>query len=496
MADTTHEMQVRTTVKDLASRKLRGLGKTGNMAGKSIAAGFIKAQLAIGALKVAVRAAIRSVRSITTEFGETADRTAKLARQLGVSTEALSEYGHIAEFAGTNLEAVGKSVRFVQRSLAEAQRGTLTYTEQFEKLGLTAEDVNRLMAKDGVDAFEAIGMAIAGLDTHAEKVNASMVLLGRSGTEMIPVFEQGTEAIRAQRKELKVFGVTLTETQGRVAEEFQDARKRFNMAMEGIKKGVAEKLLPVLTKALNFLATWVAKNRERVVDFFLDLADAFAALAENSVYAAQAAIRALTIIAEGSTKAMKNNDDILGGLIGKIKEARKLLADLRKNGLPGLDGAGGGAAEDAKPRGEILTTATRSFMDKFIFGELSDTGELLGGIRESVTKIREQLKPENLGMTTVNMLTNAWAGFFDAITFGAQKAEDAFKNMALSMLRQMAQLANQAFFSELLGAVAGLGGPTPTNSTPGASVGGPLGGLSSSGLRSALRGGAQGGLVP
>ena len=51
MADTVHNMQVRTTVKDMASGKLKGLGKTGKRAGASIAGGFLKAQAAIWAIE-------------------------------------------------------------------------------------------------------------------------------------------------------------------------------------------------------------------------------------------------------------------------------------------------------------------------------------------------------------------------------------------------------------------------------------------------------------
>jgi len=455
MADTVHNMQVRTTVKDLASRELRGLGKTGASAGKSIAGGFLKAQLALAAMKVALRTVVRAIRSVTTEFGETADRTAKLARQLGVGIEGLSEMGNIAEFAGANLEDVAKSVRFVQRSMAEAQRGTLTYKDAFDKLGITSEDINRLMGLDGVEAFQQIGLKISEASTQAEKINASMVLMGRAGTSMIPIFEQGAEAINKQRLELKAFGVTLTSVEGKMAEDFQDARKRFNDSLDGIRKGIATKFVPILTKALNRLANWVKDNREQIIGFFIDLADAMLLVARASGRMAQAASRAFDFLT--GKKETARTQEFFNTIFSSLKRARELLEDLRKSNARGgiLPGAGGGGREAATDE-ETLVTATRTFFARLRFGT-----DGVGGIADGVRKIREQLTPENLGLTTVTTLTNAWTGFFDAITFGSQKAEDAFRNMASSMLRQLAQMANQALFAEIIGAITGTPGATP-----------------------------------
>jgi hypothetical protein len=493
-------MQVRTTVRDLASRKLKGLGTVGKRAGDSIAKGFLKAQLALGALKIAIKGASSLVRSLTTDFAETADRTAKLARQLGVNVQGLSEFGHIAEFAGTSLEDVGKSVRFVQRSLAEAQRGTKTYLDAFQSIGITGRDIHRLMSQDVLRTFEEVGLAIGAAGTQAEKTNAAMMLMGRAGTAMIPVFEQGAVALRKQREELRFFGVALTDVQAAMAEEFQDARKRFGDAIEGIRNMLASQIMPTLTEFMNRLATFIAENRDTIVNsiktFMGFIASSIVGALQFVSIEVAKLVDMLKSLNASTFLASAARHPALGGLLGQgldrlgllpeggtteaqdavikfWKDLNKELKRLKNVGneiantpaakLLGVSGVGPDAEKDPF-RGGISPASPdprkRDFFRKFVFGAENEAGELIGGIKESVMKIREQLRPEALGMTTVTMLTNAWTGFFDAITFGAKSAEDAFKDMAFSMLRQMAQLANQAFFAEVLGLVTGAGNTT------------------------------------
>ena len=120
MAD--QNLTVTTRVRDLASKPLRGVGAVGAKAGAAITAGFIKAQLALGALKLAARAAFRALKSITTDAIAEGDAFAKMARRTGVAIETLSAFAHVAELSGTSFQTMANALRKMTTNAFDATK--------------------------------------------------------------------------------------------------------------------------------------------------------------------------------------------------------------------------------------------------------------------------------------------------------------------------------------------------------------------------------------
>jgi len=548
MADTVHNLQVRTTVKDLASKELRGLGQTGAGAGKSIAAGFIKAQLALGALKIAIRGVVNVVKSLTTDTARQGDAFAKMSDRLGIAVETLSAYSHVANLAGVNAKAFTIGLQRQTRRIATAATGMGEAVLALKELGLNAQELAKMTPDK---QFLTLADALNKVESSGRKVALAFKLWDAEGVANLQIVNQGTAAIREQIREAERYGIVWTTSQAKVASAFIDAKTRLDAAIDGIKKALSIELLPALTGFLEKVSVFIAENRTKIVDglkdvfttvgamvltAFKELSTQFARLIDMieslqkltaqdiaKKFAANTVRSALTLFGTpkggadaavlgifGSTsgpreKAMLEFWARVDVAISKVKDNLASMASDKGAPGTGISGASIWSGISDAVNDEASTGNGAKVVASDIWHAITEAmGEVppepvkpgfLDGIRKAVAGIREQLTPEALGMTTVSMLTNAWTNFFDAIVFGSEKAEDAFRNMAISMLRQVSQMANQAFMSEIFGALSGAGGGGGAGAGEPQNIGQASGQLrNSSGMRLQIRQAAGSGL--
>lgn len=523
MADTQHNVQVRTTVKDLASKELKSLGKTGEKAGKSIAGGFIKAQLSLGALKIAIRGLVRVMRSFTTAIADQNDALAKTAERIGVTIEELSVMKRVGELSRIRFETLARGIRNVSRNLFQLSKGSKEMALSFEAVGFSAEELSRLVTLGPLEAFDEIAAKLADVREPAKRTALAMRTLGEeAGPQLLPFINLGRQGMADLREEIIRLGGSVSTTQGRIAAAFNDSRTRISIAVDGIRSALSEEILPGLTVFLNKAATIIAENKEKIVKTVKEIAVGvgqaiFSVFKELAIQLARVAdlieelqkgdivdvgkatggflARSAASVAELlglAPKGLQEGVDLaLQATAGAREQAVKdaigsfetRFADVMRKFREGFGGGGAKPFDLSKATGlqavridiekfadvldkrgpamNLTLTQIQEAFERMRIGAPDKPDEMtlqrtfFTGLADAVAKIREQLQPEALGMTTVTTLTNAWSGFFDAITFGAQNAEDAFKNMARSMLQQLAQLANQALFAELVGLIGG-----------------------------------------
>ena len=158
------------------------------------------------------------------------DRLQKLGLRLKVSTEFLSEYSYIAELAGTNIESVGRSLQFMQKSIGEATLGTGEAVVALKELNLEANQLTKL---DTASQFEAIRNAISKVENQSKKLFLAQRLLGRGGTELLQIFNQSTEAINKQKTEVQKFGAVITQETANAMAQFNDDLTKLKTLLAG-----------------------------------------------------------------------------------------------------------------------------------------------------------------------------------------------------------------------------------------------------------------------
>lgn len=196
-----------------------------------------------GQVASAAMDAARSFVSMGQAQAQTIDTTSKLSRRLGMTYGELAGLGLAGDLAGVSMETIGKAATKADVAFVKAAQGSAQAQAALAGVGLS---VDQLQNKSPAERFQAMADAIAGLPTPAERARASIALFGKSGADLLPLFEGGAGSIRAATEEANKFGLALTDEQGVAVEGMNDAFTRAFSAIQGVVQQVVAYLAPAL----------------------------------------------------------------------------------------------------------------------------------------------------------------------------------------------------------------------------------------------------------
>lgn len=292
MAKTRYEVQTRLTLNDGLSRSVtriaarftsmsRAVSRMGGSL-KRMSAGAATLARGLGAvaapLGVIAGAALGGgIAAHVERFRNWADETGKLADQLGVSTEFLTELGHAADQSGVPVGMFNLAMNTMVRRLgrARAAQGAL-----YSGLIKTNPELVRQMnlAESSEQAYQIAIDAIRGLGDEAEQTRVATAIFGDEQAKLLRLIRQSPEEIARLRQEAKWLGISLGQDGAKSAAGFNDAMDKLGKAFNGIANGIATAVLPAFSELADSLTNVLAGNREDTVKAisgaFLDLAKA------------------------------------------------------------------------------------------------------------------------------------------------------------------------------------------------------------------------------
>lgn len=185
---------------------------------------------------------------------DAADDMNDLSQKTGVSVEQLSRFKQAADASGTSIEGVGSAMVKLNRNLAT---GNDQAALALQGLGISATDAaGKLKGTDQI--MLEVADKFATMPDGAQKSATAMALFGKSGADMIPLLNGGSEAV-------KRLSATMTTDFARGADSLNDklVSVQTKLTELGVKLGTA--LMP----ALNGIA-----------DVIIGVANAFSAIPE------------------------------------------------------------------------------------------------------------------------------------------------------------------------------------------------------------------------
>lgn len=184
-------------------------------------------------------AAYNSLSGFVSSLRQSIDATAKLAARTGIAVESLQALQVAAGLSGVNnLEG---ALQRVTIAIGDAAQGNQTAIDAFERLGISFDNLAG-MSPD--EQFRAIAAAISALPTQAERAAAAADLFGRTGVELLPMFESNLAAIEERAERL---GIVLSADQTASIEEMNDALSLVYQTFTGIIGQVTANLAPAVT---------------------------------------------------------------------------------------------------------------------------------------------------------------------------------------------------------------------------------------------------------
>jgi hypothetical protein len=202
-------------------------------------------------------------------FSSMGDEVAKMAKRTGLSVETLSELRFVASQTGTEFSTLENGFRKMQRSIYDAGRGLSTAVDALADLGLTYKDLEGLSPEE---QFKLLADRIGKVKDPTKKAAIAMSLFGRTGTNLIPMFDQGAAGINALQEEARRLGLTMRSEDAKAAEDFTDAMDRLWKVVKMTAFHVGAALAPALQKITNVITNiavkindWITQNQHVIV---------------------------------------------------------------------------------------------------------------------------------------------------------------------------------------------------------------------------------------
>ena len=210
-----------------------------------------------------------------------------LSKAIKVSTEDISALGYAVEQMGGQSGDAETALSKLGRTLGGVKQGTnKDAAEAFDQLGISLE---RIQKQGTLDTFFDIVEQLGKVNDEAIRAELAFKILGRGvSADLLPVFAEGKDRMKAYIEEAKRLGLTMKEGPAAAFDDFEDTLRKFNRSFNSVIRDLAEKLLPTVTDELDKWANWIGTHRGEILDFFKDTGNAALEIATNLKEAARA----------------------------------------------------------------------------------------------------------------------------------------------------------------------------------------------------------------
>lgn len=273
----------------------------------------------------------------TAQYGDEIDKN---SQKVGFSTKAYQQWDYAMQISGSSMADCTMGLKTMTNKLDDFKNGSSSATEMFEKLGISLEDVQD---KSREDVFS---MAVAGLqniEDAAEKAAIANDLFGRSGQELMPMFNQTNEETQRLLDEAERYGMVIGEDAVKASADFQDSITKLKKTAGGLAKGLVSEFMPGISTLANGFSDMVAgvdgadeKVQEGITQIGDALTNTLPKIAENVakfapmiVDVAVELIKAVAEVFSDGETVMNIIDALINGLIEcipTILEASVLIA--------------------------------------------------------------------------------------------------------------------------------------------------------------------------
>ncbi len=170
--------------------------------------------------------------TLATSSASAGDSMAALASRTGLSIEAIGALGRAAANSGSSIEDAEKGLAKLSRLIVEAGRGSKEATDTIEQYGLSLAELQNASPEG---RLSLVAKALAGVSDPAKRTALAYDLLGKSGTNLIPVLEGGADALQSQIRDYRELGLTIADAASVRVAGFDDLFADLIRQLTGVK---------------------------------------------------------------------------------------------------------------------------------------------------------------------------------------------------------------------------------------------------------------------
>lgn len=192
------------------------------------------------------------------DFSEMGDAIEKMATRTGLGAEAVSALRVAADASGTAIETVEASIKKMQLGMPEL-------TANMDAFGISLSD--NFVTLDPAAQFEELAQKIGAIQDPAAQTQASIAAFGKAGSDLIPMFEDGSFSMDEWKKKAGEMGVLMSGETASAAADLNDAMGYLTTTVNGLWLQVGTYLAPTFTDlanklqpVINRVTDWMKEN--------------------------------------------------------------------------------------------------------------------------------------------------------------------------------------------------------------------------------------------
>lgn len=194
------------------------------------------------------------------------DQQNDLAITLGVSIQALQEWGYVAQLSGSSAQAYESSIGGLSQAIGDTANDVGRAKAIFEKMGISVKDATGKVKSADV-VMEELRQKLKGLE-KTEKIS----ILSKLGIDrsMLQMLESSDESINKLRLQARALGITTDEEKEKVA-EYKDSMDTLGFAFTALATKMQIALTPALKKmADNFVTLFENGTISGIINWLKD----------------------------------------------------------------------------------------------------------------------------------------------------------------------------------------------------------------------------------
>ena len=189
--------------------------------------------------------AVERVMEWSKEIGEAAEKIQHLSQQFGMSTTQVQQLGGVAMATGVSIDALTRGMGIMDKALVNSKGSTSAQANAFKSLGISIDDGRSQMEK-----FMVVADKFKDMEDGPKKAALAMEAFGRSGKELIPILNLGSEGIEEINRKTEEYGV-VNEAAQEAGMALAESWNENKLAMQGLSNILAEEYAPAMKSAVD-----------------------------------------------------------------------------------------------------------------------------------------------------------------------------------------------------------------------------------------------------
>lgn len=192
--------------------------------------------------RTAFFAATSAMVAMTVASARTAEEMEKTSQKTGIAASVLEGMTVAMNRNGLTTQSIVTAMRTLSTEMVGVGQASAKSIRLFQDMGISMDVVGRGTAA----TMRAIAERFKTMPDGAEKARLAVELFGRSGLELIPILNQGAEALDESMRKSAEFGLILSDQARTNLTAFDDAMDDMQSALKGFATQVAVAFSPAL----------------------------------------------------------------------------------------------------------------------------------------------------------------------------------------------------------------------------------------------------------